>query len=320
MGRRRTRRTRTRTQGVEEKYTRDELRDGGVEEEEMKEEEEEMEEEAYIDDGAMNERNGEVDEDEEEEEEEDDEEEYIGRSGGGGGSFFARRKRPRKRGISTVRSSKRGGSKTEASVQKQQQTQSAKERRESLRASLNLADDDAVRAALRTLPTKHFNERSTILRRAEAAFPRWKTELMTGLNVMLYGFGSKRDVLNAFAGSQLTDGAVIVVDGYSPRLASIKQVLTAAVESFYDEAHAGFASSSRDALMGTLQRLMARRGTPLYFVVHNMDAPALRSRDARAVFSQVRMNAYTCSDHHEYLRLRLPAPSSACRADVFVCM
>ena len=115
---------------------------------------------------------------------------------------------------------------------------------------------------------------------------------MSGLNVMLYGFGSKRDVLNAFAGSQLTDGAVIVVDGYSPRLASIKQVLTAAVESFYDEAHAGFASSSRDALMGTLQRLMVRRGTPLYFVVHNMDAPVLRSRDARAVLSEVRKSEH----------------------------
>lgn len=104
---------------------------------------------------------------------------------------------------------------------------------------------------------------------------------------MLYGLGSKRAVLESFADAQLTDGAVVVVDGHAPRLA-LKQVLVAAVESFYDDAHAGsFSSHSRDALMASLRQLMESRGTPLYFVVHNIDAPALRGHDARAALQQL---------------------------------
>lgn len=103
----------------------------------------------------------------------------------------------------------------------------------------------------------------------------------------MYGFGSKKSVLDSFASAQLTDGAVITVNGHAPRLA-LKQILVAAVESFYDDAHAGsFSSHSRDALMASLQQLMKSRGTPLYFVVHNIDAPVLRGNDARAVLQQL---------------------------------
>ena len=164
-----------------------------------------------------------------------------------------------------------------------------------------LVDDATVREALKSLPAKHCNERAAIIRRCEEEyFPQWKRQLMCGMNVMVYGFGSKRALLDTFARNHLTDGAVIVVDGCSgssnssvsasSSISPLKRMLAAAVASFYDEAHdASFSNSShsRDSLLRSLRELMAVRKTPLYFVVHNIDAPSLRSSEARQLLEQL---------------------------------
>lgn len=45
-----------------------------------------------------------------------------------------------------------------------------------------------------------------------------------GFSVLLYGFGSKRQLLQSFAASSLTDAGVLAVTGQSPNLTA-KQVL-----------------------------------------------------------------------------------------------
>ena len=121
---------------------------------------------------------------EEEEEEGDDnssssDDEYGVVRRVGGGDFFSRKRRARQNPAVKNRRSKRGKAGGDVTKSKPNTGEvSKKKQRESLRESLELADEDAVRAVLATLPQKHVNERAAIRRRTEQSFPRWKTEIM----------------------------------------------------------------------------------------------------------------------------------------------
>ena len=60
-----------------------------------------------------------------------------------------------------------------------------------------------------------------------------------GFSLLLYGFGSKRQLLQAFAASSLTDAGVLAVTGQSPSLTA-KQVLIKAASMLQRSSPADF--------------------------------------------------------------------------------
>ena len=54
-------------------------------------------------------------------------------------------------------------------------------------------------------------------------FGRWWAQLRSGSSLLLYGFGSKHDLLTSFAKEWTTDGACFAVNGLHPGLTA-KQV------------------------------------------------------------------------------------------------
>ncbi|KAF9238655.1 origin recognition complex subunit 2-domain-containing protein [Melanogaster broomeanus] len=124
------------------------------------------------------------------------------------------------------------------------------------------------------------------------AFRRYARELEQGFNLLFYGFGSKRAVLNAFASECLAKrGHVVVVNGFHPNT-TLKDII-ASVERVPGVADAPLTSSSADA---QIQRIFdffasdAERSHHLYLIIHNIDAPPMRTPKIRNCLSLLALN------------------------------
>ncbi|KAH7882771.1 origin recognition complex, subunit 2 [Phlebopus sp. FC_14] len=160
------------------------------------------------------------------------------------------------------------------------------------------------------------------------AFKRYARELAEGFNLLFYGFGSKRALLNKFATECLSKrGHVVVVNGFQPTttlkdiLSSIEQVpgiqsmhmSSTSAEQQTQRIHDFFADESSSKL----------RSRHLYLVVHNIDSPTMRSPKIKNVFSLLalnpnihlvasvdRLNAPLLWSSSEILARKVPASSS----------
>ena len=120
---------------------------------------------------------------------------------------------------------------------------------------------------------------------ARTAFRRYAHELDQGFNLVFYGFGSKRAVLNDFASKELAHrGHVVVVNGYHPST-SLKDVL-ASIERVPGLANA---ATGADAQVRRICSFFSAADAPrtrrLYLIVHNIDAPPMRAQKMRNALS-----------------------------------
>ncbi|KAF9116275.1 Origin recognition complex subunit 2 [Mortierella sp. AM989] len=138
--------------------------------------------------------------------------------------------------------------------------------------------------AIKRAPAKHSKEMEMLMLLYEEQFPQWYFELMSGFNLLIYGYGSKRLLLTEFATSILTDAPLIIVNGYFPTL-TVKEIL--------DKISAAALQYSGPA--GTLQEQIAfihayfaqsdRSVKKLYLLIHNIDGSSLRSEKIQSALS-----------------------------------
>ena len=142
----------------------------------------------------------------------------------------------------------------------------AKGRRDASDASLarlDLADEETVRELLGRLPVGHLNERARLTRDLADEYSGWWQLLQSEFSVLLYGFGSKKELLEDFARRTLTDGGVVVVNGFFPGLTA-KHILANAAAAVSRENVNALHAGSNDALFqrvaaATRERRIARR-------------------------------------------------------------
>ena len=101
-------------------------------------------------------------------------------------------------------------------------------------ADLDLADEETVRQLLSSLPVSHYEERKKKTEDLILKYPEWFRYLTHDFSVLLYGFGSKKQVLEHFASNYLLDGAVVVVNGYQQRVSALS-ILNQCVFALSDE-------------------------------------------------------------------------------------
>ncbi|KAJ6484380.1 origin recognition complex, subunit 2 [Mycena vitilis] len=138
------------------------------------------------------------------------------------------------------------------------------------------AEEYAESIDVDSLGAKHL-QLSTLLEPARSTlFSRLLCELNEGFNLVCYGFGSKRKLLNDFASSRCSKaGHVVVVNGFQPEL-SVKDMLNS-IENIR-----GIASMS---LPSNTQR-------HLYLVVHNINAFFVRTPKAKACLSLLALHPH----------------------------
>jgi origin recognition complex subunit 2 len=134
-------------------------------------------------------------------------------------------------------------------------------------------------------------------------FAQYRRELEEGFNLLFYGFGSKREALNAFAREVCAKrGHVVVASAHRPDF-NLRD-LFASAERIPGLADEPLPSSG---IEGQTQRLQAffssenRKRAPLFLVVHNIDAPSLRTHKAAACIAALastpRIHVVASIDH-----------------------
>ncbi|KAJ2782396.1 Origin recognition complex subunit 2 [Coemansia interrupta] len=135
------------------------------------------------------------------------------------------------------------------------------------------------RSILAKVPTKHKNELELLESLHRKQFSQWFFELACGFNLVFYGYGSKRRMINSLATRLSTKSPTVIVNGYFPTL-NFKQTLerilsevvgfgdtTGSVADLASLIHGYFESDTREV-------------DNMYIVVHNIDGPCLRKHQA----------------------------------------
>ena len=137
-------------------------------------------------------------------------------------------------------------------------------------------------------------------------FRRFLLELEQGFNLLFYGYGSKRALLNRFATEVCSKrGHVIVLNGSQPK-ASIKDLLTAieaipVVQKFTESADVATGTSNESQLARIRACFSSSDIKPLFLLIHNIDSPNLRSPKVKsqlaALASHTRIHLIASIDH-----------------------
>ncbi|EER92739.1 origin of replication complex subunit 2 [Sorghum bicolor] len=168
-------------------------------------------------------------------------------------------------------------------------------------SDLNLVDEHVLRASLAEIPPKHEEEVEALTRCYKDQYHNWLFELRCGFGLLMYGFGSKKQLLEDFASTTLTDFTVIVINGYLPSV-NLKQVIATIAEMFWDQTKAKrkrqpgtraqlsqqFPSQSTEDIISFLMRQTSDDvDYPVCLLIHNVDGPALRDTESQQCLAQI---------------------------------
>ncbi|KAI8981488.1 origin recognition complex subunit 2-domain-containing protein [Pilobolus umbonatus] len=129
---------------------------------------------------------------------------------------------------------------------------------------------------LKQSPAKHKDEIDTLIAMHKQHFPQWYFELHSGFNLLFYGYGSKRNLLNEFAQSTLVNGPLIIVNGFFPPL-SIKDILLKITAGALEVAAPTGQIQDHVSYICNYFSRDDREYESLYLVIHNVDGPNLRN-------------------------------------------
>ncbi|KAJ7152591.1 origin recognition complex, subunit 2 [Mycena crocata] len=136
-----------------------------------------------------------------------------------------------------------------------------------------------------SLGAKHLQSRILLEPARSALFARLLWELKEGFNLVCYGFGSKRALLNEFASGNCSKaGHVVVVNGFHPEV-SVKDMLSS-IENIGGITTLPLTSSTADNQSRRIYDFFSQSpNRHLYLVIHNIDAFLVRTPKAKACLS-----------------------------------
>ncbi|XP_016983902.2 origin recognition complex subunit 2 [Drosophila rhopaloa] len=134
------------------------------------------------------------------------------------------------------------------------------------------------------LSTEHETSINAIMEEYRSYFPKWMCILNEGFNILLYGLGSKRQLLQSFHREVLEKQTVLVVNGFFPSL-TLKDVLDSITSEILD---AGVSPANPHEAVDMIEEEFALiPETHLFLIVHNLDGAMLRNVKAQAILSRL---------------------------------
>ncbi|KAJ1810271.1 Origin recognition complex subunit 2 [Coemansia sp. RSA 2598] len=131
------------------------------------------------------------------------------------------------------------------------------------------------RAILSKVSVKHKNELVLLETLHRRQFNQWYFELSCGFNLVFYGYGSKRRLLNALATSLSAKAPAVIVNGYFPTL-NFKQTLEKIITEVLGFGDTTGSVADLASLISGYFDSKGRAVDRMYMVVHNIDGPCLR--------------------------------------------
>lgn len=122
-------------------------------------------------------------------------------------------------------------------------------------------------------------EKDLLLNIHHRSFPQWNFEFDERFNICLYGYGSKRGLVQKFADwlyeQSESHQPIIIVNGYAPNT-SVKAILTAIATAVCGEDVPSKIGGTPSEALEFLQSALQSRKTPITVLINSIDAPPLR--------------------------------------------
>ncbi|KAF9147460.1 Origin recognition complex subunit 2 [Linnemannia schmuckeri] len=138
--------------------------------------------------------------------------------------------------------------------------------------------------AIKRAPAKHAQEIEMLRLLYEEQFSQWFFELVSGFNLLIYGYGSKRQLLTQFATTMLTDAPLIIVNGYFPTV-TIKEILDKISSTALNYSGPTGSLQEQVAFIRAYFAQPERDVQKLYLLIHNIDGSALRAEKIQSALS-----------------------------------
>ncbi|XP_014104634.1 PREDICTED: origin recognition complex subunit 2 [Pseudopodoces humilis] len=145
-------------------------------------------------------------------------------------------------------------------------------------------NQQTLRDLLKNAPLAYAAEIRDLNQQHETLFSKWMLQLHLGFNIVLYGLGSKRDLLEKFRTSLLQDSVHLVVNGYFPSI-TVRSILNSITEEVLD--HIGTFRSPLDQLEFISKRFKEDSSLELYVLIHNLDSQMLRGERSQQILAQL---------------------------------
>ncbi|RDY01636.1 Origin of replication complex subunit 2, partial [Mucuna pruriens] len=158
-----------------------------------------------------------------------------------------------------------------------------------------------LREAVSQIQPKHEDEIALLIDSYKTMYPEWLLALRCGFGLLMYGFGSKKALIEDFASTALAEYSVVVINGYLQNI-NLKQVLMALAEVLWDQMKAKrrvsyrdlpksqqpFNSQSMAELLTFLDQAEIEDGDFFVCVViHNIDGPGLRDSETQQYLARL---------------------------------
>ncbi|NWQ76831.1 ORC2 protein, partial [Columbina picui] len=137
---------------------------------------------------------------------------------------------------------------------------------------------------LKKAPLAYAAEIEELNQQHESLFSKWMLHLHWGFNIVLYGLGSKRALLEKFRTSVIQDSVHLVVNGYFPSI-TVRSILNSITEEVLD--HTGTFHSPLDHLEFIVKRFKEDSSLELYVLIHNLDSQMLRGERSQQILAQL---------------------------------
>ncbi|KAK9433034.1 origin recognition complex subunit 2-domain-containing protein [Lipomyces doorenjongii] len=138
----------------------------------------------------------------------------------------------------------------------------------------------------------HKSSREALTKLHETLFAQWAFELSQGFNLVLYGAGSKRELVLSFAHEYFYDTNVLVVNGYNPST-TIREVLAASAAILLDDLNVKIPKAVPDVL-SLIMNSQESKSFPyaaykpkLVLLIHNIDGEAFRNDRSQSALSRL---------------------------------
>ncbi|XP_062869150.1 origin recognition complex subunit 2 [Trichomycterus rosablanca] len=133
-------------------------------------------------------------------------------------------------------------------------------------------------------PSCYAEEISQLNKKHEKYFSKWMLQLQMGFNILLYGLGSKKLLLEKFRTTMLSDSVHLVVNGFFPSI-TLKSILNAITGEMLE--HDGSFRTPMDQIDFIVKSLKKDPDNHLYLIIHNIDGPMLRGEKNQEALGQL---------------------------------
>ncbi|KAE8381403.1 origin recognition complex subunit 2-domain-containing protein [Aspergillus bertholletiae] len=136
-------------------------------------------------------------------------------------------------------------------------------------------------------------EKAFLLDVHHRSFPQWNFEFEQGYNICLYGYGSKRPLLQNFAEwlyqkNRSTPPSIVVVNGHTPNI-SIRSIFATIVTAMLGADIPSKMGSQSIEVLELLQSVLKSRSSqrPITVLINSVDAPPLRKAANQALLARL---------------------------------